>query len=335
MHCVVSLLADSQLHDCSFQVQVVALEVQNVKRAISRYGTLPKGARIGAYLESLRQNGVDADGGQPNSDLPAPASPALLSMTKMSCAQPGNMIRSNSSGGFQPTSISSSLARNRAAPPSLADLEFPPPPPPEELECDDVTNLRPSAEEASVRFGVNLRRREPSTDSCASAKSERSTKKVVDSRQHREEPSPSPDDSPHSLPPSPPGPAKEDGEANEKSSTSRNMYKSVLPGIMKEMMELKLVSDNKVKSKDENESQPKDGSEGGKSNAVKSNRFKVQLKKVDPKKATEDAPVEMKVRLKKVNNGKTSTVLKEGTRTSNGEPPSSNEEEDKRCSRGI
>ena len=33
---------------------MAALEVQNVKRAINRYGTLPKGARIGAYLESLR-----------------------------------------------------------------------------------------------------------------------------------------------------------------------------------------------------------------------------------------------------------------------------------------
>ncbi|KAL0099895.1 hypothetical protein PUN28_019967 [Cardiocondyla obscurior] len=37
---------------------VGALEVQNVKRAINRYGTLPKGARIGAYLESLRQSGM-------------------------------------------------------------------------------------------------------------------------------------------------------------------------------------------------------------------------------------------------------------------------------------
>ncbi|XP_034941630.1 tyrosine-protein kinase Abl isoform X2 [Chelonus insularis] len=39
-------------------VHVAALEVQNVKRAINRYGTLPKGARIGAYLESLRQSGM-------------------------------------------------------------------------------------------------------------------------------------------------------------------------------------------------------------------------------------------------------------------------------------
>ncbi|XP_061942370.1 tyrosine-protein kinase Abl isoform X7 [Apis cerana] len=42
-------------------VQVGALEVQNVKRAINRYGTLPKGARIGAYLESLRQSGMPSN----------------------------------------------------------------------------------------------------------------------------------------------------------------------------------------------------------------------------------------------------------------------------------
>ncbi|KAG8193740.1 hypothetical protein JTE90_005038 [Oedothorax gibbosus] len=46
------------------KVQIAALEVQNVKKAISRYGTLPKGARIGAYLESLRQHGLHA-GSQP------------------------------------------------------------------------------------------------------------------------------------------------------------------------------------------------------------------------------------------------------------------------------
>ena len=35
--------------------------MQNVKRAINRYGTLPKGARIGAYLESLRQSGMPSN----------------------------------------------------------------------------------------------------------------------------------------------------------------------------------------------------------------------------------------------------------------------------------
>jgi abelson tyrosine-protein kinase 1 len=39
-------------------VQVAALDERNLKRAVHRYGTLPKGARIGAYLESLRQSGM-------------------------------------------------------------------------------------------------------------------------------------------------------------------------------------------------------------------------------------------------------------------------------------
>ncbi|KAL1457095.1 hypothetical protein WDU94_001759 [Cyamophila willieti] len=126
------------------EVTVAALEVQNVKRAINRYGTLPKGDRIGAYLESLRQ-------------ASPPQSPhhAGGKATPPNRLQPGNMVRSNSSGGFQ---------SNRAAPP---DLEFPPPPPPEDLDTP-----APSVEEASFRFGVSLRHREPSTDSCSSAKSE-------------------------------------------------------------------------------------------------------------------------------------------------------------------
>ena len=34
--------------------RVGQLDERNLKRAVHRYGTLPKGARIGAYLESLR-----------------------------------------------------------------------------------------------------------------------------------------------------------------------------------------------------------------------------------------------------------------------------------------
>lgn len=49
-------------------VTVAALEVQNVKRAINRYGTLPKGARIGQYLESLKSSETD----RAVSDLPPP-----------------------------------------------------------------------------------------------------------------------------------------------------------------------------------------------------------------------------------------------------------------------
>lgn len=70
---------------------------------------------------------------------------------------------------------------------NLADLEFPPPPldlppPPEESNGDgmqisqstintlsnDVATTEPSVEEASSRFGVSLRKREASTDSCSS-----------------------------------------------------------------------------------------------------------------------------------------------------------------------
>ncbi|XP_049826903.1 tyrosine-protein kinase Abl isoform X12 [Schistocerca gregaria] len=303
-------------------VQVVALEVKNVTRAINRYGTLPKGARIGAYLESLRQSGLaggtDADEmdqgeemveQQSMNDLPTPhrsVSPRTNIRT-----QP-QMIRSNSSGGtvggfhqhhHPPSSpTASKLQRPRTAgntrnhgpemrtfrapntstfrggspsrvlQPSLADLEFPPPPsdlppPPEEFDCvsetpmtpeppppltaaspsperrrlrsgaasgkpsglssprslrklghsssldqpsphwassneaernypvvepifpldhsdqerdsphttqtSDVRNTEPSVEEASSRFGVSLRHREPSTDSCSSVKSGR------------------------------------------------------------------------------------------------------------------------------------------------------------------
>lgn len=216
------------------QPVVGALEVQNVKRAINRYGTLPKGARIGAYLESLRQNG---DGGsppgnttinpiqisQPNGNGLAPAAAENLSNHSPRAAlkiQP-QMIRSNSSGGvtmtnsatasltklqrhrtttdgtmmttfssFRSTGSNNSPKRSMQAP-ALADLEFPPPPsdlppPPEEFEGtpnnqfhhdippkhvqinNDVSNTAPSVEEASTRFGVSLRKREPSTDSCSS-----------------------------------------------------------------------------------------------------------------------------------------------------------------------
>ncbi|ODM98439.1 Tyrosine-protein kinase Abl [Orchesella cincta] len=45
--------------------QVVALEEVNVRKAINRYGTLPKGARIGAYLDSMRQDPLTGGGEAP------------------------------------------------------------------------------------------------------------------------------------------------------------------------------------------------------------------------------------------------------------------------------
>ncbi|XP_065200757.1 tyrosine-protein kinase Abl isoform X2 [Planococcus citri] len=333
------------------QVQVAALEVQNVKRAINRYGTLPKGARIGAYLESLRQNGI---GEEENADLASSSTMASSnvgssSTSKTSCAQPGNMMRSNSSGGFQHnhTSGTSSLSRNRAAPPCLADLEFPPPPPPEELECEDVTNLQPSTEEASFRFGVNLRHREPSTDSCNSAKSE-PAKKIASGKGTRASPPSPPDQNSLSLPPSPPDPPEEtqspvvgestkQNEPEEKSSLNHNLYKSAIPGIMKEMMDLKLVSDGKDRSGGDTENESavskkqnlRKISTSADTKNESGNVFKVQLKKVDQKKSSNEDPIDVKSRLKKVDSSKVSKEIK-----SNSNGDNVNEEEDKRCSTG-
>ncbi|XP_014206397.1 tyrosine-protein kinase Abl [Copidosoma floridanum] len=53
-------------------VHVGALEVQNVKRAINRYGTLPKNARIGAYLESLRHSSIPSNHDSNSSFLVSP-----------------------------------------------------------------------------------------------------------------------------------------------------------------------------------------------------------------------------------------------------------------------
>lgn len=214
------------------QTIVGALEVQNVKRAINRYGTLPKGARIGAYLDSLRQNG---ENGSPplnstlNQSQSSQSNGAPISIPIVENAsnhsprtalkfQP-QMIRSNSSGGVTITNTTGSLTKlqrhrtttdgtmmttfssfrsagsnnspkRKIQVPALADLEFPPPPndlppPPEEFEGlniqfqldipsksvqtnNDVSNTAPSVEEASTRFGVSLRKREPSSDSCSS-----------------------------------------------------------------------------------------------------------------------------------------------------------------------
>ncbi|KRT84194.1 hypothetical protein AMK59_240 [Oryctes borbonicus] len=254
--------------DTTQTVQIAALEVKNVHKAISRYGTLPKGARIGAYLESLRQSGISGNPEQtqqqtnPTLSEQKESPPRSLSPRTTIRTQP-QMIRSNSSSGVTTFHVSqapssptaskfnrnrSNVSRNntteqqqqqpcnlwtfkvtqnqssfrggspsRSVQPTLADLEFPPPPtdlppPPEEfdvpveasvdtfqmmttsaelkkkrvpispltsrklteepesVETNDVSNLQPSVEEASSRFGVSLRKREPSSDSCSSAK---------------------------------------------------------------------------------------------------------------------------------------------------------------------
>jgi abelson tyrosine-protein kinase 1 len=99
-------------------VQVAALDEKNLKRAVNRYGTMPKGARIGAYLESLRQSGmtpepvtdagVDSDATLDSSSQGGdtmethPRQQSSLGRSKpVSAAAAAQMLRSNSShGGF-------------------------------------------------------------------------------------------------------------------------------------------------------------------------------------------------------------------------------------------
>lgn len=119
-------------------VHVGALEVQNVKKAINRYGTLPKGARIGAYLESLRQSGIpsnqepavagtapvspviptiDQEAIVPPVAIPEPTTPIQALSPRQTnlrnTQQPPQMTRSNSSSGVVSTYQPPSSPRNR------------------------------------------------------------------------------------------------------------------------------------------------------------------------------------------------------------------------------
>lgn len=201
--------------------KVAALEVQNVKRAINRYGTLPKGARIGAYLESLRHG--NGESSETNTTKP-PANNRTNVPLRRPFQQPGNMTRSNSSTNFQPSSPRT--LRAQPPPPNLADLEFPPPPPPEDLDHEEMSTFR---------FGVSLRHREPSTDSCNSAKSEPTRLKCV-----RKDKVPA-DNNKLVIDPSPVLPKKNIAEvspSSDEDAASKDV-KNLVPDIMKEMMELK------------------------------------------------------------------------------------------------
>jgi abelson tyrosine-protein kinase 1 len=327
------------------QPVVGALEVQNVKRAINRYGTLPKSSRIGAYLESLRQNGenelpagnMQASNTQhhlqqqisgnvlgipttANENLPSTHSPRTALKV-----QP-QMIRSNSSGGVTMTNSATAsltkLQRHRTTTdgammptfssfrstgstnspkrniPALADLEFPPPPPPEEFENNqfhpdipssmkqqkmnnDVSNTAPSVEEASTRFGVSLRKREPSTDSCSSLGS----------------------------------PANDLNEPFPKSSPFNDVPNKVLdPAAMlvNELAETMHVPKPEAPMKPSElvrkQSMPKPTQPAPTSNDSNGISFKAQLKKVEPKRANQEAPkneittsiIDFKSRLRRV-----------------------------------
>ncbi|XP_023216012.1 tyrosine-protein kinase Abl-like [Centruroides sculpturatus] len=86
------------------KVHIAALEVQNVKKAINRYGTLPKGARIGAYLESLRQHGLHAGTG---CSEPVPeADNDEINELNEDCDEPLRDKHDNGNGGGMGYSIS-------------------------------------------------------------------------------------------------------------------------------------------------------------------------------------------------------------------------------------
>lgn len=310
-------------------MQVAALEVQNVKKAISRYGTLPKGARIGAYLESLRQSGISNEQQEVQTVNPvlieqAEPIPRSLSPRTNIRAQP-QMIRSNSSSGVttfhspsSPTASKFSRSRNfgrncsndggggglttfrvaqnqgcyrggspsRSVQPSLANLEFPPPPtdlppPPEEFDCAleatnassaatvvdlkkkivilspltarkqvieeteaDVSNLEPSVEEACSRFGVSLKKREPSVESCGSVKDRSPVRTNLSVSPSQEERSPL---SGASDAPAIGSPAEDESESANQEEDNKFSKVFKKSQVVKEM-ELKLVAEIKERA---------------------------------------------------------------------------------------
>lgn len=144
---------------------------------------------------------------------------------------------------------------SRTTQPTLADLEFPPPPtdlpPPEEFSEENNINENQteiktelSVEEAGTRFGISLRHREPSSDSCSSAKSknENSPEKSPNSEQ------PNLESSLDSLPPPP--------SSNEEEEPKNDLFKNT---NMKEMLELKLVAEIKERA-DQKTKNPKETS---------------------------------------------------------------------------
>lgn len=60
----------------------------NVRKAINRYGTLPKGARIGAYLDSLRQDPLTGAGEAPADFVLDDDNPEFSHPRKSSLPQP-------------------------------------------------------------------------------------------------------------------------------------------------------------------------------------------------------------------------------------------------------
>jgi len=159
------------------QGRVGQLDERNLKRAANRYGTLPKGARIGAYLESMRVSGLTPEPCSDDTDS------NTLDSTKSGATDPGHrtatgqlsdltpaMARSNSSHGGFPAGSSNShhlprrlqtYTQSTSASPrtkptnALNDLEFPPPP---------TTELPPSG--VSTQQTFRAKSRDQSSESC-------------------------------------------------------------------------------------------------------------------------------------------------------------------------
>ena len=167
--------------------RVGQLDERNLKRAAHRYGTLPKGARIGAYLESLRVSGMTPE---PISDE---SGHDTLDSTKSGHTDPGkvtepppSMARSNSShGGFPGATshksrsgpMSGQLPRRlqtytqgppqspKLKPSALHELDFPPPP----ADLPSGSNTPPAASPSPQQR--LLKSRDHSSDSCDSGRS--------------------------------------------------------------------------------------------------------------------------------------------------------------------
>ena len=106
--------------------QVVALDERNLKRAVNRYGTMPKGARIGAYLESLRVSGMTpepvTEQGVESDAMVDQSVHTSESMDRSMVGKPSKanqMLRSNSShGGFSGSGSNACNAVSKSSSPS-------------------------------------------------------------------------------------------------------------------------------------------------------------------------------------------------------------------------
>ncbi|XP_061393514.1 tyrosine-protein kinase Abl [Musca vetustissima] len=164
--------------------------------------------------------------------------------------------------------------------------------------CNDVSNTAPSVEEASSRFGVSLRKREPSTDSCSSL----GTPAAPDNNNGNQS-----QDMKEKL-----MAEIKDRQVKENNSTSANIQNGNAGGVdpvsllVNELAEsMNLPKQAKVAT---NNTSPKSPPTMPETNASNSNTFKAQLKKVDSKKVPTptqkpDAPsniIDFKAHLRRV-----------------------------------